>query len=76
MDNNDTLTTQLGDTTAASIDVSDHLESGEPNIVAIALAIQNHQEALKKKSKRPSSECLKSLSKLQRANIHNFKIKI
>ena len=58
MDNNDTLTTQLGDTTAASIDVSDHLESGEPNIVAIALAIQNHQEALTKKSKRPSSECV------------------
>ena len=58
MDNNDTLTTQLGDTTAASIDVPDHLESGEPNIVAIALAIQNHQEALKKKSKRPSSECV------------------
>ena len=56
MDNNDTLTTQLGDTTAASIDVSDHLESGEPNIVAIALAIQNHQEALTKK--RPSSECV------------------
>ena len=63
MDNADislSLTTQLklDDNAAASIDVPDHLESGEPNIVAIALAIQNHQEALKKKSKRPSSECV------------------
>ena len=60
MDNPDTLTTQLklDDNAAAFIDVPDHLESGEPNIVAIALAIQNHQEALTKKSKRPSSECV------------------
>ena len=63
MDNADislSLTTQLklDDNAAASIDVPDHLESGEPNIVAIALAIQNHQEALTKTSKRPSSECV------------------
>ena len=60
MDNPDisSSTTQLklDDYAAASIDVPDHLESGEPNIVAIALAIQNHQEALTKK--RPSSECV------------------
>ena len=57
MDNsNQTSSTQqvLGD--ASSIDVPDHLESGEPNIVALALALHNHQEALKKGSKRCLSE--------------------
>ena len=63
MDNPDissslTMQLKLDDNAAASIDVPDHLESGEPNIVAIALAIQNHQEALTKTSKRPSSECV------------------
>ena len=50
MDNSEAAsTTQLdyGDI-AASVDVPDHLESGEPNIIALALAIHNHQEALKR----------------------------
>ena len=50
MDNSEVAsTTQLdsGDI-AAAVDVPDHLESGEPNIIALALAIHNHQEALKR----------------------------
>ena len=50
MDNSEAAsTTQLdsGDI-AAAVDVPDHLESGEPNIIALALAIHNHQEALKR----------------------------
>ena len=50
MDNSEAAsTTQLdsGDI-AAAVDVPNHLESGEPNIIALALAIHNHQEALKR----------------------------
>ena len=50
MDNSEAAsTTQLdfGDI-AAAVDVPKHLESGEPNIIALALAIHNHQEALKR----------------------------
>ena len=50
MDNSEAAsTTQLdsGDI-AAAVDVPDNLESGEPNIIALALAIHNHQEALKR----------------------------
>ena len=50
MDNSEAdSTTQLdsGDI-AAAVDVPDNLESGEPNIIALALAIHNHQEALKR----------------------------
>ena len=52
MDNSDispTIQTDSGDVSAAAnidTEVPHHLESGEPNVAAIALALQNHQEAL------------------------------
>ena len=52
MDNSEVAsTTQLdsGDV-AVAVDVPDHLESGEPNIIALAYAVHNHQEALKREA--------------------------
>ena len=58
MDNSDTSSTTPLDMNLEN--TAHHLESGEPNPVAIALALQEHQDALKKKkkSKRASSECI------------------